>query len=81
MYVSNNANFDGAREYLMTVPLDSAISDNSDIDECWKSWKDVFFTAIDEFIPKKSVVDTPPWIDRDVKHMINKKYTALRQYR
>ena len=24
---------------------------------------------------------TPPWIDRDVKHMIKKKYTALRQYR
>jgi hypothetical protein len=25
--------------------------------------------------------NTPPWIDREVKHLINKKYTALRQYR
>jgi hypothetical protein len=67
----------------MNVPLDSAISDNSYIDECWKAWKDLFLTATDKFVPKKTVVDTntPPWIDRDVKHMIKKKYTALRQYR
>jgi hypothetical protein len=74
--------FDSAREHLMNVPLDSAIFDNSNIDECWKAWKDLFLTAIDKFVPKKTVVDsnTPPWINRDVKHMIKKKYTALRQY-
>ncbi|CAB4035269.1 Hypothetical predicted protein, partial [Paramuricea clavata] len=67
VYDFNNANFDGAREHLMNVPLDSAISNNSDIDECWKAWKDLFITAIDKFVPKKTVVDTntPPWIDRD----------------
>jgi hypothetical protein len=83
VYDFNNANFDVAREHLMNVPLDSAISDNSDIDECWKAWKDLFLTAKDKFVPKKTVVDTntPPWIDRDVKHTIKKKYTALRQYR
>ncbi|CAB3992211.1 RNA-directed DNA polymerase from mobile element jockey, partial [Paramuricea clavata] len=26
------------------------------------------------------VTNTPPWIDREVQHLINKKYTALRQY-
>jgi hypothetical protein len=79
----NNANFDGAHEHLMNVPLDPAISDNSNIDECWEAWKDLPLTAIDKFVPKKTVVDTntPPWIDRDAKHMIKKKYTALRQYR
>ncbi|CAB4017255.1 Hypothetical predicted protein, partial [Paramuricea clavata] len=83
VYDFNNANFDGAREHLVNVPLDSAISDNSYIDECWKAWTDLFLTAIDKFVSKKTVVDTntPPWIDRDVKHMIKKKYTALRQYR
>ncbi|CAB4012218.1 Hypothetical predicted protein [Paramuricea clavata] len=41
------------------------------------------YSSIDKFVPKKTVVDTntPPWIDRDFKHMIKKKYTALRQYR
>ena len=79
MYDFNNANFDGAREHPMNVPLDSAISDNSDIDECWKAWKDLFLTAIDKFVPKKTVVDTnTTTLDRrDVKHMIKKKYTAL----
>ncbi|CAB3996877.1 Hypothetical predicted protein [Paramuricea clavata] len=48
VYDFNNANFDGAREHLMNVPLDSAISNNSDIDECWKAWKDLFITAIDK---------------------------------
>ena len=64
----------------MNVPLDSAISDNLDIDECWKAWKDLFLTAIDN-LHRKSDTNTPPWIDQDIKHMIKKKYTALRQYR
>ena len=55
------------------------------MNECWKVRKDLFptATAIDQFVPKKTVLDTntPPWIDREVKHLINKKYTALRQYR
>ena len=34
-------------------------------------------------MPKKTVSDknTPPWIDREVKYLIKKKYTALRRYR
>ena len=36
-----------------------------------------------KFVPKKTVFDknTPPWIDREVKYLIKKKYTALRRYR
>ncbi len=32
---------------------------------------------------QKTVMDTntPPWIDREVRHLINKNYTALRRYR
>ena len=83
MYDFNNANFDSAREHLLDVPLNSAISDHSDVDKCWKAWKDLFLEAIDQFVPKRTVVDTntPPWIDRDVKHMIKNKNTAVRQYR
>ena len=34
-------------------------------------------------MPQKTVSDknTPPWIDREVKYLIRKKYTALRRYR
>jgi hypothetical protein len=83
VYDFNNANFDSAREHLLDVPLNSAISDHSDVDKCWKAWKDLFLEAIDQFVPKRTVVDTntPPWIDRDVKHMIKNKNTAVRQYR
>ena len=78
-----NANFNAARDHLLYVPLHFGVTDEADIDECWKVWKDLFLTAIDQFVPKKTVLDTntPPWIDREVKHLINKNYTALRQNR
>ena len=83
IYDFKNANFNAVRQHLLSVPLYSAIVHLSDVDECWEVWKDLFLKTIDQFVPKKTVLDinTPPWIDREVKHLINKKYTALRQYR
>ena len=83
IYDFKNENFNAVGQHLLSVPLHSAMSDHSDIDECWKDWKDLFLTTIYQFVPKKTVLDinTPPWIDCEVKHLINKKYTALRQYR
>ena len=80
IYDFKNANFNAVRQHLLSVPLYSAISDHAEIDECWKVWKELFLTTIDQFVPKKTVpgINTPPWVDREVKHL---KYTALQQYR
>jgi hypothetical protein len=83
VYDFKNADFNGAREYLLYAALDSSVTDDADVDTCWRVWKDLFLSAIDQFVPTKTVIDTntPPWIDREVRHLINKKYTALRRYR
>ena len=83
VYDFKNANVSAARDHLLYVPLHFGVTDEADIVECWKVCKTYFLTAIDQFFPQKTVLDTntPLWIDREVKHLINKKYTALRQYR
>ena len=83
VYDYKSADFPGLRTHLNYAPLDLAISEKSDINECWQNWKDLFLTSVEEFVPKKTVSDknTPPWIDREVKYLIKKKYTALRRYR
>jgi hypothetical protein len=69
VYDFKNANFNAARDHLLYVPLHFSVTDEADIDECWQVWKDLFLTAIDQFVPKKTVLDTntPPWIDWEVK--------------
>ena len=46
-------------------------------------WKDKFLSIVTSFVPIKTIQDTnsPPWIDGEVRHLIRKKYTALRKYR
>ena len=43
----------------------------------------MFLTAVESHIPVKTMSDTnsPPWIDGEVRHLIRKKYTALKKYR
>ena len=74
--------FSGLRACLNHVPFDSVISETLDINECWENWQDLFLTSVEEFVPKKTISDknTPPWIDCKVKHLIKKKYTALRHF-
>ena len=83
VYDYKNADFFGLRTHLNHVPFDLAISENSDINECWQNWKDLFLISVEKFVAKKTVSDknTPPWIDREVKYLIKKKFTALRRYR
>ena len=40
-------------------------------------------TAVSEHVPTKFIKDinTPPWIDQEVRHLIRKKYSALKRYR
>lgn len=53
VYVFKNADFSGLCEHLARVPLSMCISDESDMNECWQKWKDLFITAVEEHVPKK----------------------------
>ena len=76
-----NGNLDALRESLSRTPFQIAASE--DIDEYWSNWKDLFLSAVKDHVPTKTVRDTnsPPWIDGEVRHLIRKKYTALKKYR
>ena len=75
------ANFEGLRNCLANVQFENASS--YDIDEHRLKWKDLFLNALYNFIPVQSIKDinSPPWIDGEVRHLVRKKYTALKKYR
>ena len=77
----NKTDFFALRRTWSEAHLDMPFTNN--IDECWEQWKDAFLSVITNFVPTKLVKDnnSPPWIDGEVRHLIHKKYTALRQYR
>ena len=81
VYDYRQADFPALRRALTEACLDIPLTD--DIDKCWELWKDNFLSIVTSFIPTKIVKDTnsPPWIDVEVRHLIRKKYTALRNYR
>ena len=57
-YDSKKANFDELikRQVLSFTPLDMWF-DESDVDQCWASWRDLFLYAVDSFIPKIKLKD------------------------
>ena len=73
--------FDELRSFLTHNPPVGFSSEN--INECWLQWKECFFNAVHKFIPVKTVrdVNSPPWIDGEVRYFIRKKYSALNKYR
>ena len=81
VYDYRQADFPALCRALTEACLDIPLTD--DIDKCWELWKDNFLSIVTSFIPTKIVKDTnsPPWIDGEVRHLIRKKYTALRNYR
>ncbi len=81
IYDYNHADFPALRRALSEAPLDIPLTDN--IDDCWEQWKDKFLSVVTSSIPTHIVQDinSPPWIDGEVRHLIRKKYTALRKYR
>ena len=80
-YDYKRADFDDLRSRLQLLPFDMSHSD--DVDIYWSRWKDLFLTAVAECVPMKTIRDTnsPPWIDREVKFALRRKYRALRKYR
>ena len=77
----NKTDFTALRKALSEVKLDVLLTNN--MDECWRQWKSAFLSIVTNLVPTKLVLDTnsPPWIDGEVRHLIRKKYTALRHYR
>ena len=59
------------------------MSHSDDVDIYWSRWKDSFLAAVADGVPMKTIRDTnfPPWIDREVKFALRRKYRALRKYR
>ena len=80
-YDYKRADFDDLRSRLQLLPSDMSHSD--DVDIYWSQWKDLFLATVAECVPMKTIRDTnsPPWIDREVKFALRRKYRALRKYR
>ena len=74
-------NFDELRNFLTRYPINVTPTDS--ISDDWEQWKDTFLTAVRRYIPMRTVKDknSPPWIDKEVRQLIHKKYKALKQYR
>ena len=76
-----NGNFDGLRNFLTQFPI--SIVPTNNIDDCWQQWKYAFLTAVKKYVPMKTVknTNTPPWVDKEVRILISRKYKALKKYR
>ena len=79
-YDYKRADFNDFRNRRQLLPFDMTHSD--DVDLYWSQWKDLFLATVDECVPMKVIRDTnsPPWIDREVKLALPKKYRAFRKY-
>ncbi|CAB4011989.1 Hypothetical predicted protein [Paramuricea clavata] len=66
-----NGKFDELRNFLTRNPIN--ITPTDDIDNYWEQWKETLRTVKD--------TNSPPWIDKEVRILIRKKYRALKNYR
>ena len=50
--------------------------------DCWQQWKNAFPTAVQMYVPMKTIknTNTPPYIDKEVRNLISRKYKALKNY-
>ena len=57
--------------------------ETNDVDIYWSQWKDLFLGEVQKCVPVKVIQDknSPPWIDGEVRHIMRKKYRALKKYR
>ena len=80
-YNYKRADFQDLHRLLQNATLDIPLSDSINIS--WSRWKDLFLAAVEKCIPVKVIKDTnsPPWIDGEIRHLMRKKYRALKKYR
>ena len=67
---------------LANACLSSCIlDDNKHIDNDWVLWKESFFSRVNQFVPKRKLKDrnSPPWINANIRHLLNKKDTIRRK--
>ena len=74
------ADMDELKKTLSYIPWHVAMLDD-DINMNVIKWEDLFWAAVNEFVPRKRVRDmqTPPWIDSEVKALCRKKDKASRR--
>jgi hypothetical protein len=80
-YNYKRPDFQDLHRLLQNATLDIPLSDNINIS--WSRWKDLFLAAVEKCVPVKVIKDTnsPPWIDGEIRHLMRKKYRALKNYR
>jgi hypothetical protein len=63
--------------------LSPEMFETNDVDIYWSQWKNLFLGEVQKCVPVKVIQDTnsPPWIDGEVRHIMRKKYRALKKYR
>ena len=75
-----DANIEELKKTLKNIPWDALYLEN-DINANLNYWEDLFWSAVNEFVPKKKIKDklTPPWIDKVVKILCRKKDKASKK--
>ena len=70
VYNFKKANFNRIRSELNNTNFDDVYSAGT-VDSAWSSFKKIFITVLDKYIPKIKIKDTttPCWIDSDVRHL------------
>ena len=83
-YNSKSADFENLKLQIMqSSAISNSVSCNSGVDACWSNWKSALLDIIDANIAKARVRDsnTPPWIDKEVRHLLKRKECARRAAR
>ena len=74
-------NFDGLRATLDESDLRSVVESVENVKQGWIKWKELFLEAVYKYIPTKTIknINSPPWINGEVIHAIQKKETVRRK--
>ena len=82
VYNFKKANFNQIRSDLnSTGTVFANVFSAGTVNTAWSNFKHIFTTVLDKHIPKIIIKDssTPAWIDSEVRHLQNKKYTSWKR--
>ena len=73
--------FDGLHSALQAIDLSTIIQQDSDINEDWLLWKDIFLTTVNDFVPSRKIKgrNSPPWLNGKVIHALRQKEAVRRK--
>ena len=73
--------FDGLRSTLEAADLFNMVDPDDNVNSNWLKWKDVFLTAVDSTIPKKTIKNARslPSINGEIIHAIRRKENLRRK--